>query len=797
MRAASPLFRRYVRILMVWMGGLTCAVGLIHMSVVASAQRRGVAELLGAEASTASERIQSYLNSTVDSLRWIDDFDQPGTPVDDAAIRDAGYQLLRRQPSVIGLTFFDGNGCRRLSISRQEPDTRTDCSTTSPAPLPPPMFSKVRAAGVSFGDVFFPDGSEPHLYIGVASRGRSTGALVAEVNLEVIHDSVASIHVGTKGIGFVVDNAGRLIAHPDEALVLRQTQLPPGFGSARGTDGLSFATDFARQRVVTASRALRLPSWRVVVEEPVNEALAPVYAALWTTGGLVLAALLGSLVAGYIVAVRLTQPLSLLRAGAARIARGDLTTRLRVKTGDEIEEVADGFNRMAEALADSRAHLEAKVADRTAALQDTTRRVQQQAAELAQLNSALARSLNEVQGRKDEAERANAAKTRFLAVASHDLRQPMHAISLLVGILSEKIRYPEVRNIVQKIQGSVDAMEDLFGTLLDISKLDAGAIQPTLETFPIANLFDGVKRSFEPTAEQKGLALEIDTTCVLVRSDPALLERVLFNLVSNAIRYTRSGYVRLRCELGDEVLRIIVEDTGIGIPEEHHQRIYDEFFQVTNGTGGQTNGLGLGLSIVKRCAELLGHRLSMQSSPAGSQFCVEVPCAGVKGGATGPSPESRAVSERLAGAFVVVIDDDPGSRFAAEATYSQWGCRVLALNSVERTIAALDEHLRSPDLVVSDFELGEQWTGLTAIEALRARTEDLIPAIIVTGDISALSSVRLDDHCVALQKPVGSERLKEASERLLNGLISGNPHMSPLNIDAPDHVEHAESEAKT
>jgi CheY-like chemotaxis protein/two-component sensor histidine kinase len=367
----------------------------------------------------------------------------------------------------------------------------------------------------------------------------------------------------------------------------------------------------------------------------------------------------------------------------------------------------------------------------------------------------------------------------------------MHAVTLLVGLLSEKIHHPEVRELVGKIQGSVDAMENLFHSLLDISKLDAGAVQPNFEEFPMETLLDRVRGSFAPIAEQKGLELVVEPSSALIRSDPDLLDRIVSNLVSNAIRYTEVGRVSVRCEVTDQILAIAVEDTGIGIPPEYQERIFDEFYQIASPTRDRSQGLGLGLSIVKRCVDLLGHDLSLQSSPSGSRFQVDLPFKGVIHDNGRTSSHSGEVSERLSSAFVLVLDDDAGSRFAAEAIYQQWGCRVLALESVELALDALKEHLRSPDLIVSDYQLSNTWNGIRAVAELRLQAECVIPAIILTGEASALQFLQLDAGFVVLQKPAGSERLKEVSERLLQVDLS-----SPSS-EVVETVGSAQSEAKT
>lgn len=764
MRNSSPLFRRYVRILAICMAGVTCTAGVIHMAVVAKTQWASVAGLLDVQARAASSQVQAFLDKTVASLQWIDDVDQPGTTLDLEAMRDEAHRLLRRAPSVADMSFFDAKGCKRLTVSRLEPDNTRDCQAPPEHSLDAELFARARKSGIDIGDVFFPDQSEPHLLLAIASRGQGTGVLVAQINLKVIHDTIAAVHVGRSGLGFVVDGPGRLIAHPDETFVLRRARLPTGLDQGFVLAGLKFATDFSGQRVAIASRGIEGTSWRIFVEQPVREALAPVITALWTTGVLVLAALAGSLIAGFIVARRLARPLSQLRDGAARIGQGDLSTQLQVNTGDEIEQVAQEFNKMAVALLDSHAHLEAKVADRTAALQEKTVKVQQQASELATLNTALGTSLEEAQQRKTDAERANAAKSRFLAVASHDLRQPMQAVSLLVGMLGCDAASHKQNEIICKIRASVHAMDDLFVSLLDMSKLDAGAVHPSIVDFPIEEVLERVRSTFSPVAEQKSLEFCVDSSTALVRSDPALLERILFNLTSNAIRYTVNGSVCLFVKACGDQLSVTVRDTGIGIPKEFQERIFEEFFQIA---ASPSRGLGLGLSIVKQCVQLLGHSLALQSDASGSNFALAVPLVGeIREPARAPAPE-REVSERLRSAFVVIIDDDTDNRYAVDATYRQWGCLTLAADGEDRMLELLEEHLRAPDLIVSDFNLGGARTGFSAIEAIRRQTECRVPAIVITGEGGTLAAASLLEDCVLLQKPFGSGRLQDVSDSLL------------------------------
>ncbi|HEB66567.1 MAG TPA: HAMP domain-containing histidine kinase, partial [Gammaproteobacteria bacterium] len=216
---------------------------------------------------------------------------------------------------------------------------------------------------------------------------------------------------------------------------------------------------------------------------------------------------------------------------------------------------------------------------------------------------------------KEAAEKANISKSKFLAAASHDLRQPLHALSLLSGALAERIQYKEVKDIVSKMRLAVSALENLFNSLLDISKLDSGVLQPQVEEVPLAVLFQRIENDHRPEAEDKGLAFVVeDCGGVMVRSDSILLERVLRNFVTNAIRYTEQGRVTLSCQVQDGEVIVRVADTGIGIPPEVQENIFDEYFQVDNPGRQQSKGLGLGLAIVARISRLLGHQIEVESN---------------------------------------------------------------------------------------------------------------------------------------------------------------------------------------
>jgi two-component system, sensor histidine kinase len=389
-------------------------------------------------------------------------------------------------------------------------------------------------------------------------------------------------------------------------------------------------------------------------------------------------------------------------------------------------------------------------------------------------NDALTRAINvslenkalvtELTQQKETAIKANLAKTRFLASASHDLRQPMHTIGLLVALLRHRSERAEDANIVEKIHTAIQAMENLFTGLLDISKLDAGMVKPTVEDFPVANVLHAVHVNFTPQAEEKGLQLRIVASSLNVTSDAVILERMVANLVANAVRYTHTGKILVGCKRHGNCASITVCDTGIGIPQERREEIFQEFVQLSNPERDRNKGLGLGLSIVKRSADLLGHTITLRTMPGrGSCFAVTVPI-GVKIVTTEPAAVQRAetASVGLFGLFIVVIDDEQDIRFAMESILEQWGCHVLTAGSHQEAIDQLSKHLRTPDLLISDYRLRDNQTGVMAIEAVRRALEEAVPAIIITGDIAAEDLRQVTALGLPLaHKPISAEHLKK------------------------------------
>lgn len=367
---------------------------------------------------------------------------------------------------------------------------------------------------------------------------------------------------------------------------------------------------------------------------------------------------------------------------------------------------------------------------------------------------------------KQAAERASQAKSRFLATASHDLRQPMQTLSMLNSALGRTVRDEQSRRAVALQGQALGAMSDLLDALLDISKLETGVIEPDIADCALATICERLCAEFAGEAEAKGLELLVTSGADVVRTDSTLLEQVLQNLLANAIRYTQQGRVHLRCISEADHVRIEVLDTGSGIPSEELEAIFDEFYRVPQTSAQPAGGLGLGLSIVRRLADLLEHPLLVESTPgAGSCFAVRVPKgdpSAVAGMAAKPAEEETAAS----GALILIVDDDEEVAAATSLLLEIVGYRTLtaadAVSARERLAGTV------PQAVICDFHLRRGETGVDAIRGIRAAARSQVPAILVTGDTSGSVAEHLEglEGCRLLSKPVDTDELL----RLLHGM---------------------------
>jgi two-component system CheB/CheR fusion protein len=375
---------------------------------------------------------------------------------------------------------------------------------------------------------------------------------------------------------------------------------------------------------------------------------------------------------------------------------------------------------------------------------------------------------------RHQAELANVAKSRFLASASHDLRQPLQTLALLHGLLAKTVEGSKAHDLVARLDETLGAMSGMLNTLLDINQIEAGTVHAEMTRFRIDDLLHRLKDEFALHAQAHGLVLRVVPCRLMIYSDPRLLEQMLRNVLSNALKYTRRGKVLLGCRRHTGMLSIEVWDTGMGIPEDELQAIFQEYHQLDNPARERSRGLGLGLSLVQRLADLLGHRLRVRSEPGkGSAFAIEIdlPPPGLLA-----QPERRQLhmtgedaigSSRRLG-VILIIEDDPEVREALELLLRDDGHHTV---TVPDGVAALDwlaQETVRPDLVLVDYNLPNGMNGLQVVAKLREQLHRELPVIVLTGDISTQTLRDIDlQHCEQLIKPVKFDELARVMQRLL------------------------------
>jgi signal transduction histidine kinase/CheY-like chemotaxis protein len=367
------------------------------------------------------------------------------------------------------------------------------------------------------------------------------------------------------------------------------------------------------------------------------------------------------------------------------------------------------------------------------------------------------------------AEQANAAKTRFFAAASHDLRQPVQALELFAAALWAESHGRQSRHLVESVRSIGRELNDLLSALLDFSKIDSATIQPVVRDFPVTDLLSRIAADFIPLAESAGLRCRVRQSTAWVRSDPALLERIVRNFMSNAIKYTPRGRILLGCRRVAQGLRIEVHDTGIGIAAEQHDDVFRDFFQLDNPERDRHKGLGLGLAIVQGLARALGHPLSLRSRPGhGSVFAITLPLGESQPRwqtGSGVHPEPAALHDS---ASILLIDDDPTIRSAASNLLETWGYAVAAAESAAEALELLQATGFRPDVVLADLRLREGLSGVQAIQAVFAHCGRAIPAAIVTGDTDPSRLVEAKASGLPLvYKPLSAVKLRTLIGNLL------------------------------
>jgi signal transduction histidine kinase len=521
-------------------------------------------------------------------------------------------KLLYVTPAITEARALDHNGIVRLEISR----FRTIIAEVKADHPKSGGFLQAKQGVTYFGPVYFVRGSEPYMTIAVPIErfaGNVIGVLQTEVNLRYIWEIIRDIKIGKAGHAYIAARSGDIIAHPDLSLVLQRRnaaqldQVKAAFQPAPyiPKSETMVARDLKGEKVLSSYAFLPSLDWAVIVERPLVEAYEPLYASLFRTSSLLLIGFGIALLATIFVASRVVGPLQILREGVERIGRGNLGLRLRIKTGDEIEVLAEEFNKMTAALQEAYTGMERKVAERTQELVIANQRLQE----------------------------IDRMKSAFVSNVSHELRTPLTSIKGsvdnmldgLTGQLNERqFRY------LTRIKSNTDRLARLINDLLDLSIIEAGRIELKPTSLPLATLIREVAETLRPVAEEKLISLNIDSSDVTVTAwaDRDKVSQVLTNLISNAVKFTPShGRVNVAIQQnGDEWVQVSVADTGSGIPPEEANRIFDEFYQITQPGKEKIKGTGLGLAISRSLVEMHGGKIWVRSEmDKGSTFFFTLP----------------------------------------------------------------------------------------------------------------------------------------------------------------------------
>jgi signal transduction histidine kinase len=521
-------------------------------------------------------------------------------------------RLLVIAPAITEAMAIDNQGIVRVAVSRFTSVLPRGKKIDSALP----GLEAAREGKSYFSPVYFYRGSEPYMTIAVPIEryaGRVIGALQVQVNLKYVWDLVSKLKVGTGGYAYAIGRKGDLIAYPDISLVLQRrnvAQLPQvrsalQFGADAASAQWSVARNLAGRKVFSSWAVIPNLGWAVFVEQPVEEVYAPLYASMFRTSGLLLVGLGMALVVSLMVARRVVRPLEALRNGVERIGGGDMNLRLDVKTGDEIEVLADEFNRMAENLRYAYAGLEQKVAERT-------------------------RDLAVANERLKELDRL---KSDFVSNVSHELRTPLTAIKGAVDLVLREVAGPlteKQSHYLTRVRSNTQHLAGLINDLLDLSKIESGKIEVKSSRVSLGGLVHEVVETLRPVAAEKEVALQATLVepSILVWADRDKINQVLMNLIGNAIKFTPAqGRVAVSASRdGKESVQVSVSDTGPGIAADEAEKIFDKFYQITRNGGPKPKGTGLGLAICKALVELHGGKIWVESEPnGGSHFCFTLP----------------------------------------------------------------------------------------------------------------------------------------------------------------------------
>jgi signal transduction histidine kinase len=599
----KSLFRKYAAILMALVGGGLVAEGTIQLAFDYQESRRAAAELQRVETRAASERIGQFLEGIERQV-----IDMSALPWTTGLLgleerRDEYHRLMKLVPAISELRNVAADGRERVRVSRaalDEVGSGIDLSKLE-------AFARARQKTPFYSAAFFREGSVPRITLGVRDSGTNGSVTLAELNLKFVADVVSQIRIGRNGFVYAVDGENNLVAHSDLSLVVRRPDLSSytplqrirselkrggsqvvGMFEGRGLEGGD---------VELSAALVPTTQWLVVAEQPRREVLQPVYESLGRTIVVMGLGIVAALVSGYVLARRLTQPILELGRGADMIAGGDLSARIGVRTGDELEALAHEFNRMAAELQGYTAGLEQRVAEKTA-----------------------------------QVELANRHKTEFLANMSHELRTPLNAIIGFSDVLRERMFGPlnaKQMEYVSDIHASGEHLLSLINDILDLSKVEAGRMELDVHAFDVRAALENCCTLIRERVLRHELRLSVEVAPDVGpwRGDERKFKQVMLNLLSNAVKFTPpGGEVNVRAWLEHDALLASVADTGIGIAAADIETIFQEFRQLPGPEQARSEGTGLGLALSRRLVALHGGSLTVKSAPGrGSVFTARFP----------------------------------------------------------------------------------------------------------------------------------------------------------------------------
>ena len=738
------LFAKYVALFVAVVCVALLSNGIFDVFFYYQEHKASLIRIQREQAEAASAKISQFVKEIESQLGWTTQLPWSAGSIEQR--RFDALRLLRQVPAITELAQLDASGKERLRVSRLAMDVVASGTDFSKEP----KFTEAVARKVYYGPVYFRRESEPYMTLAIAGTRRDAGVSVAEVNLKLIWDVVSQIKVGERGHAYVVDAQGRLIAHPDISLVLRNTDMSrlAQVNAARGTTGgeggaperVQESEDIGGRKVLTAYAPVAPLGWLVFVELPVAEAYAPLYAALERLALVLLAALGFAVLAGMFLAGRMVGPIQALRAGAERIGGGDLSQQIRIKTGDELEALADQFNVMAGRLKESYAGLEQKVEERT----------------------------REVEEKSRQLELASQHKSQFLSSMSHELRTPLNAIIGLTEMMvtnAARFGTEKAAEPLRRVHRAGSHLLGLINQVLDLSKIEAGKLELSPDWVNLTPLINEVVDTARHLAEQNNnrLVVKGQENLGSLTVDPMRLRQILLNLLSNACKFTKQGEVTLLArKLVNEGhwIEFAVSDTGIGMTPEQQAKLFEEFTQADSSTARQYGGTGLGLAITRKLARMMGGDVTLTSEAGkGSTFTVRLPAnTDVPAGVAISSDRGRSTRADC----VLVIDDDATARELISDHLKAGGFSVVtAAGGVEGI--KLAKELR-PTAITLDVMMPDL-DGWSVLAALRQNPELAdIPVIMVSIVDDKRRGIALG-AAGYLTKPIDRERLHRLVRR--------------------------------